>query len=173
MSFAAASPGKLAAYYDAEAAVYEELWAPVLARPGRELLDALPLREARVIVDVGTGVGALLPAIRAAAPYASVIAVDRSIGMLRRASSAVPRMVADAAAPGIREEAIDVAVMAFVLFHLADPLRALEQISLVLRPGGMLGTLTWGRESDCPALRGFFGSSRGALRAARPVSGAP
>jgi ubiquinone/menaquinone biosynthesis C-methylase UbiE len=154
-SSATGSSRDLASYYDAEAAVYEELWAPVLARPGRALLDALHLEDARVVVDVGTGVGALLPAIRAATPYATVIAVDRSLGMLRRASSTVRRVVADVAALGLRASVFDAAIMAFVLFHLADPLQALKQVGQVLRPGGMLGTLTWGREGHCPALETF------------------
>lgn len=146
----------LAAVYDAEAAVYEDLWAPVLAVPGRDLLAALPLTRARRVLEVGAGVGKLLPEIRAAAPHAAVIGVDRSPGMLRRASSAFPRAVMDASRLALSSNSVDVAVCAFVLFHLEDPAEALVELRRVLRPGGMLGILTWGRYSSCPALEALL-----------------
>ena len=118
---AARGTRELAAYYDAEAATEEELWAPVLVGPGRALLDALPLQGTRFVIDVGAGVGALLPTIVAAAPDATVIALDRSIGMLRRAATTTPRIVADAAAPPVRAGSMDVAVMAFVLISPGGP----------------------------------------------------
>lgn len=142
----------LAARYDTEADVYQELWAPVLASPGRALLDALPVAGARRVLDLGTGVGTLLPAVRAAVPGAQVVGVDRSAGMLRHAPPSFPRVVMDAAALGFRPASFDVIVMAFMLFHLASPLRGLEQAARVLRPGGALGVVTWGRSARCAAL---------------------
>jgi SAM-dependent methyltransferase len=42
-------------------------------------------------------------------------------------------------------------VAAFVLFHILEPRRALAELRRVLRPGGVLGTLTWDGPADCPA----------------------
>jgi SAM-dependent methyltransferase len=138
--------------YDAEAELYEELGAPVLARKNEELLNSLPLEEAELIVDVGAGVGTLLPLIQKRAPQATVIAVDRSPGMLQRASPLFPRAIMDANALGFRSGAFDVAIMAFVLFHLSDPLYGLKETRRVMKPGGAVGTITWGKAAICPAL---------------------
>ncbi|HEX2054467.1 MAG TPA: class I SAM-dependent methyltransferase [Actinomycetota bacterium] len=142
----------LARHYDSEAALYEELWAPVLALASKELLNSLPLKEADRIVDVGSGVGTLLPAIQKGAPQATVIAVDRSPGMLQRASPVFARVIMDATALGFRPGAFDVAIMTFVLFHLSDPLHGLKETRRVLKRGGAIGTITWGKAATCPAL---------------------
>ena len=133
----------ISAQYDADAAAYERLWAPILRPFGRALLEALPLAGARRILDLGAGTGTLLPLIRAMAPEAAVIAADGSRGMLMRAPAAFPRMVGDACRLGVATESMDVAILAFILFHLPDPSRALAEARRVLRPGGAIGTITW------------------------------
>jgi len=45
----------------------------------------------------------------------------------------------------------DVAVVAFVLFHLPRPDRCMKEVNRVLRPGGWVGTVTWGAEHMPPA----------------------
>jgi ubiquinone/menaquinone biosynthesis C-methylase UbiE len=45
----------------------------------------------------------------------------------------------------------DVAVVAFVLFHLPYPDQCLAGVNRALKPGGALGTVTWGSENMPPA----------------------
>jgi trans-aconitate 2-methyltransferase len=60
-------------------------------RPGLDLLARVPLEgEARHVVDLGCGTGALLPALRARFPEAGLTGVDNSPEMLARARGVDP-----------------------------------------------------------------------------------
>src|SRR5205814_5361757 len=79
---------QLAERYNQHAEAYRDLWAPLLRLAGRRLIRELASVQpgpVRRIVDVGTGVGTLLPEILAAFPSASVLGLDRSPGMLAHA----------------------------------------------------------------------------------------
>jgi ubiquinone/menaquinone biosynthesis C-methylase UbiE len=45
----------------------------------------------------------------------------------------------------------EVAVVAFVLFHLPYPEQCLAEVNRVLQPRGAVGTVTWGSENMAPA----------------------
>ncbi len=143
---------RVAGNYSASADGYAEFWSPVIRVPARRLLEALPWDHAIRILDVGTGTGALIPDILSFAPMARVIGVDRSLGMLARATGArVPLVAMDATALGVRAGTFDIAVLAFVLFHLPDPSGALVEVRRVLRPCGAAGMTTWAEEPATPA----------------------
>lgn len=144
---------ELAQAYGARADSYEDLWAPVLRPKGRALLERLGLGDARVVLDLGTGTGTLLGEIAALAPSAAIVAVDRSEGMIRRARRPAMLCVMDAQDIALATGSVDAAVMAFVIFNVPDPHRAMAEAARVLKPTGMFGVATWGDEPEVPADR--------------------
>ena len=153
--------------YSSDALPYRDLWAPLLLPHGLELLASLPLSSTSRIIDVGSGCGALLPGIRCRAPEAMVMAIDRAPGMLAVAPAEVPRAVMDAGRLGLASASIDAAVLAFVLFHTADPQEVLIEARRVLRSGGVIGATTWDGDPRFPAQRAWLEEldSRGATPA--------
>jgi SAM-dependent methyltransferase len=143
---------RMAANYSASADGYAEFWSPVIRPLGRRLLEALPWAGASRVLDVGTGTGALIPDILSLAPAVRVVGIDRSFGMLARAKGpGVPLATMDAMTLGVRAGTFDIAVLAFVLFHVPDPSMALAEVKRALRRPGTVGVTTWADDPATPA----------------------
>jgi len=144
----------LADRYSQRAQAYDGLWSPVIRPIGERLIARLPLTaDTSHVIDVGTGAGALLPAIQLAAPSAVVVGIDRSQGMLRLAKErhSCPLALMDVQRLALPANRFEVAIVAFVLFHLPWPEQCLAEVNRVLQPGGSVGTVTWGSETEPPA----------------------
>jgi ubiquinone/menaquinone biosynthesis C-methylase UbiE len=66
----------------------------------------------------------------------------------------------DAMALGLRAGSFDVAVLAFVLFHVPDPVAALVEVRRALRRRGSVGLTTWAAEPTTPVARSGMTNSR-------------
>lgn len=141
-----------AARYDRLAAGYERWWAPVLRPSAHRLLDRLAsdLEGARSVLDVGAGTGTLTREALRRHPPLRVTAIDASQEMLSALPAAVgadaERLdlhVADAATLPFEDASFDVAMSSFVLQLVPSRAAALREIRRVLRPGGVLGYVTW------------------------------
>lgn len=144
----------LADRYTKRAEPYDALWSPVIRPVGERLVARLPLSSlTRSVVDIGTGAGALLPALQRAAPSAVIVGIDRSPGMLRLAKEryASPLALMDVQELALPANCFEAAVVAFVLFHLPHPEKCLAEVHRVLQPEGAVGTVTWGSENEALA----------------------
>lgn len=146
---------KIETLYSDAAEGYQDLWAPELLPLSRDLLSHLNLEGARHVLDGAAGVGNLLPELRSRAPEATIVGADLSLGMLRLGPRDFPRVVSDAAVLPFRDESFDVGILAFVLFHLFEPERGIAEMARVLKPGGSIGTITWGDENDPVAFEAW------------------
>jgi SAM-dependent methyltransferase len=144
---------RLTARYDREAVAYRELWAPVLKVAGRRLIRELGGGAVRRIVDVGAGVGSLFEELQSTFPSAFIMGIDRSRGMLALAPPEMSSTVADARQLPLASDSVDLVVLAFILFHLESPIDALREARRAIRPGGRIGTVTWGGDFASRALR--------------------
>ncbi|HEY2888017.1 MAG TPA: class I SAM-dependent methyltransferase [Candidatus Limnocylindrales bacterium] len=149
--------------YDELAEGYARHWGPVIAPAAIALVDRLPAGvadgardgDAIDVVDVGTGTGTLAAEVLRRWASARVTGIDPSPAMLELAGPALrDAMDAEAAARfeprtafadrlPLADASMDVAISSFVLQLVPDRGAALREIRRVLRPGGVLGWVTW------------------------------
>ena len=117
-------------------------------------LDALQIRPGNSVLELGCGSGALTEKLIRRG--ASVVGVDQSKGMLRRAGRRAP--LATLIRADILEfkcaQKFDRVLIAFLLHHMdaAARLSTLNLARTTLKPGGLVGVLDW-TEPDTAALR--------------------
>lgn len=142
-------------------------WAPfydfafkLVMRPGRRVSSAILSQLGGRILDVGVGTGLELPMF---APHVQITGVDLSAPMLeiarkRVADHSLKNVEAliemDALNLQFPDQSFDAAVAPYVLTTVPDPIRMLEEITRVVRPGGTIllvnhfgsekGLIAWG-----------------------------
>ena len=141
--------------YDSVAESYAQVRAARNALLARDLVAlVVPPFRGRVL-DVGAGTGvAAQAALVATGSDGTVVAVDPSLGMLRRVDSRGRIPVAAAAAPGLPFAGgrFDAVLANLVLADVSDYRPALGEMTGVLRPGGRLGATVWGSLGDGPPV---------------------
>jgi demethylmenaquinone methyltransferase/2-methoxy-6-polyprenyl-1,4-benzoquinol methylase len=132
----------------------------------RAAARAAGLAGGQSAVDVACGTGALTRELAASAPGATVLGVDFSWEMVRRAAAAaaadaqpgtgpVAYLVGDALRLPLRDASVDVVTIAFGLRNLPEPGRGLLEFRRVLRPGGRLVICEFS-QPVVPVLRGVY-----------------
>ena len=143
------------AAYALGADAYDDTWSPVIRPPAEAVVRRLDLADASCVLDVGAGTGALTPALRTAAPHATIVSLDPAAEMVRYAKRhrhVVP-VLADAAGLPIADGIADAVLLAYILFMLPEPAAGLREATRVLQPGGQVGTVTWASEEPSLAAK--------------------
>jgi ubiquinone/menaquinone biosynthesis C-methylase UbiE len=137
----------VATAYDDLVATWDTQAGPVYRPLGRALVAASPMPLAgRLVIDVGTGTGAVAEA--AAEAGARVVAVDRSMSMAAyRDGRTWPAAAADVLALPFPASTFEAASAGFLLNHLL-PAPALAEMARAVRAGGVLLASTWARHFD-------------------------
>ncbi|MBI3751432.1 MAG: methyltransferase domain-containing protein [Chloroflexi bacterium] len=143
--------------YDGLADGYARHWGPVIQPAAVALLDRLAgvLPDRGRVLDLGTGTGTLPIALLRRRPEAEVVGVDPSPAMLQLAAHAAreglpPALAARfSTATAFADElpfddgSFDLAMSSFVLQLVPSRTAALGELRRVLRPGAVLGWVTW------------------------------
>ncbi len=133
--------------YDAAAVLQAEVGRRLLER-----LDYLRINPA-LVVDLGTGTGLALDALRDRYPSAHIVGIDISEGMLRRARKRGrwlrrPQVLAaDARALPLADRSVDLLYANLLLPWCVQIDQVWAEISRVLRPGGAMLCTTLGPDT--------------------------
>jgi SAM-dependent methyltransferase len=116
-----------------------------------QFLGFLDLRSARLILEVGSGLGILAARVAEAAPGAIVVCLERSAEQLSRAktSSRMRSVRGDAHQLPFASESFDIAYCRYVLEHVGEPDEVLSEMRRMLRDGGRICVV----ENDISAMR--------------------
>jgi ubiquinone/menaquinone biosynthesis C-methylase UbiE len=139
--------------YDDVAELYDDVPAPLFRRLARDVVGAVDLAAAGVVVDVGTGSGFAAGAAMREMRDGVVVGVEPSLPMLRRAQSRLTYALVGIA-PGLpfRAACFDAAVANLVLSHFAALDEGLRDIARVVRPGGRFAASAWSQLPGRPMM---------------------
>jgi SAM-dependent methyltransferase len=113
--------------------------ADTFEAPSRRLLEQLPRREPRYVIDMGCGPGHTTALLHACFPHAALTGLDSSAAMVDEARERVPGAwfaVADVTEP--LKLPADLVYTRLLLGHLPDPGQALAHWAAATRAPGLL-----------------------------------
>ena len=130
---------------------YEQQYDALAGRYDPRLVEAAVLDAGSRVLDIGCGTGVSTRYAARVAVDGSVLGVDLSAALLKRARehSRVERLdntafeQADAQVHPFPPGSFDVALSRFGAMYFTDPVAAFSNIGVALRPGGRLALITW------------------------------
>jgi SAM-dependent methyltransferase len=135
---------EIAQVYTRSAPAYRRNWAPALVHLAGPLLERLPDVSRGVLVDAACGLGTISERI----PARTIIGADLSPGMLAHVPDPIRPVIGDIRRSPVRSGVADLAVCTFALQHIPQPGVAIGDMLRTVRPGGSIGLVTWGADSD-------------------------
>ncbi len=139
--------------YNAAADAYDDPANAFWEHFGRRTVERLGLTPGAHVLDVCCGSGAsAIPAARAVGGNGRVIGVDLADKLLdlarrkaeRHGLTNVQFRSGDMLNPGLPPSSFDAAICVFGIFFVPDMAAAVETLSQLVRPGGIIAITTWG-----------------------------
>lgn len=130
----------------------------------RKLIRDLVRKSPAAVLDVATGTGDLAIEIARSLPAVRVTGADISKGMLevgkvkiveRGLQGRIEMILADSEALPFPDNSFDGVVAAFGVRNFQNPLAGLSEMRRVLKPGGFLGILEFGKPAN-PAFAALY-----------------
>mgnify|MGYP000066164312 CR=1 FL=1 len=129
--------------YNVWAHFYDVLWPAIVHRRTTRAIQQMRIGPGERILDIGVGTGLALPSYPS---FASVVGIDLSEGMLRRALQRVrttplpnTRLVlGNALELPFPDAAFDHVLLSHVVTVVSDPVRLIRETQRVARPGGQI-----------------------------------
>ena len=134
--------------YDQIVHHYDRVWAARFQPAAQAMAGMMPAGcQPRALLDIGTGTG-IIPAIFSETfkTLQNIAACDISLGMLQRAKARLANLravAADAAALPFKSDTFDLVTAGFVLSHLREYRRALNDVHRVLKGAGLIAASNW------------------------------
>ena len=144
--------------WDTAAPAYDNAWSSQL-RPAHDvLLKMTSLKPGMRVLEIACGTGLVTMRVaEAVMPGGSVFATDIASEMVARTANQAfskgfdnieaARMEAEELT--LDDDSFDVAICALGLMYIPDPVRALEEMCRVVRPGGIVAVTVWGERRNC------------------------
>ncbi|KAF2765431.1 DUF676-domain-containing protein [Teratosphaeria nubilosa] len=136
------------------AAQYQDDVGKCTALGTRELINEIDARRpfsapGICVLDVGTGAGAIVMAVKDKAPEARILATDISPGMIKEVEAlGIPDVVTgryDAVTlSGLPDDKFSHGLTAFTINYTTDPEACVHSLYRVIKPGGYVGIAIWG-----------------------------
>jgi SAM-dependent methyltransferase len=144
-----------------ESAAYERFMGRWSGRLAPLLVQFAGVRDGDVVLDVGSGTGALAFALAEAAPSARITGVDPSAAYVAYAQARAPGdrlrfVVGDAQQLRLADGAFDRVLSLLVVNFIPDPAKALREMIRVTRPGGVVAAAVWDYDEGMQMLRIFW-----------------
>jgi SAM-dependent methyltransferase len=140
---------------------YERFMGRWSGKLAPRLVQFAGLRDGDVILDVGSGTGALTAAAVNAAPSSRIIGIDPSeqyvaFAHARHLGNRVRFEVGDAQQLRFADRRYDRTLSLLVLNFIPDPAKALAEMIRVTRPGGTVAAAVWDYGGGMEMLRVFW-----------------